>query len=271
MAYSFYRYEPSMPAAVIAIICYGLSTIYHIYQLIRLKAYFFTTFIVGAIMMTIGYIARTISANNKTSLPPYIAQSVCTLLPPSLYAATIYMIYGRVVIHLREPRLSLVSPYKVTKIFVIGDAIAFLTQASGGGMMAMEGMADAGQKIAVVGLFVQLGFFGFFLTVTGTFVRRLRGRARGRLLSGDGGAGAVPEEVMRLLLVLLVVSAVIIVRCLYRIVEFVQGHDGYLMGHEVFMYVFDTIPMFGVQVVFHFFHPGRILGQGGKGFEEVAM
>lgn len=216
--------------------------------------------------MTIGYIARTISANNTTSLAPYIVQNICTLLPPSLYAATIYMIYGRVVIHLREPRLSLISPYKVTKIFVVGDAIAFLTQASGGGMMAIDSMADIGQKITIVGLFVQLGFFGFFLTVTGTFVQRLRtrvGKGAGGLLT----PAPVPGDVERLLVVLLVVSGVIIVRCLYRIVEFCQGNDGYLMSHEVFMYVFDTIPMFGVQAVFHFFHPGRILG--GQGFERV--
>lgn len=49
MAYSLYQYEPSKPAAIIAIICYALSSLYHIYQLIQLKAYFFTTFIVGAL------------------------------------------------------------------------------------------------------------------------------------------------------------------------------------------------------------------------------
>ncbi|PLB54150.1 putative RTA1 domain protein [Aspergillus steynii IBT 23096] len=256
-SWSLYDYEPSKPAALVAILAYALSSIYHIYQLVQLKAYFFTSFIVGAIMMTIGYISRTISSNGTTALAPYIAQNICILLPPSLYAATIYMIYGRVVIHLRVPRLSLISPYKVTKIFVVGDTIAFLTQASGGGMMAMQELASMGHKITIVGLFV---FFGLFLTVTGTFVRRLGNR---------GTAGSqVPGDVKRLLTVLLVVSGVIIVRCLYRIVEFCQGNDGYLMRHEVLMYVFDTIPMFGVQVVFHFFHPGVILGQG-RGFEAV--
>ncbi|THC94949.1 hypothetical protein EYZ11_005588 [Aspergillus tanneri] len=243
MTYVFYHFSPSKPACIISILCYGISTIYHVYQLVQLKCYFFTTFVIGAT-------TRIISANDTTSMSPYIAQSICILLPPSLYAATIYMIYGRIVIFTREPRLSPISPYKVTKIFVIGDAIAFLTQSSGGGMMAIKDMADMGQKITIVGLFVQLGFFGLFLTVTLVFVKRLKNRGKDRVLV---------SKVDRLLFVLLGVAALIIARCVYRIVEFVEGNDGYLMGHEVFMYVFDTLPMFVVQSVFHLFHPGRVL------------
>ena len=59
---SLYDYEPSKPAAVVAILAYALSSIYHIYQLVQLKAYFFTTFIVGAI--------STASPLSFPNLPP---------------------------------------------------------------------------------------------------------------------------------------------------------------------------------------------------------
>ena len=49
-----------------------------------------------------------------------------------------------------------------------------------------------------------------------------------------------------------------------RIVEFVQGHDGYLVSHEIFMYLFDTAPMCLVQLIFHFFPRGRILRADGS-------
>jgi hypothetical protein len=52
-----------------------------------------------------------------------------------------YMIYGRIVIYAEKPGLSIGSALKVTKIFVIGEVLAFLTQASGGGMMAISSMA----------------------------------------------------------------------------------------------------------------------------------
>lgn len=199
--------------------------------------------------MTLGYILRAASAADTTAMGPYIGQNVCILLPPSLYAATIYMIYGRIVIYAGEPALSIVSPQKVTKIFVIGDVLAFLTQASSGGMMAMSSMAQMGQKITIVGLFIQLFIFGGFLTIAIIFGRRVQ-QAKTALRNLPCGS---------LLYVLFAVSGLIIVRCFYRIIEFCQGNDGYLMGHEVFMYVFDTIPMFVVQAIFHFHHPGKVL------------
>ncbi|OGE49254.1 hypothetical protein PENARI_c022G12050 [Penicillium arizonense] len=245
--WSFYDYSPTKVGAVIAIICYGISAGYHVFQLVKMKCYFFTTFTIGAIMMTLGYILRAASAGDTTALAPYIGQNVCILLPPSLYAATIYMIYGRIVIYAGDPKLSIVSPLKVTKIFVIGDVLAFLTQASGGGMMAISSMARMGQIITIAGLFIQLVFFGAFLTISIIFGRRVQ-QTKTALRGLPYGT---------LLYILFAVSGLIIVRCLYRIIEFCQGNDGYLMKHEAFMYVFDTIPMFAVQAVFHFYHPGK--------------
>jgi TRAP-type C4-dicarboxylate transport system permease small subunit len=110
-------------------------------------------------------------------------------------------------------------------------------------------MADMGQIITIVGLFIQLIFFGAFLTISIIFGRRVQ-QTKTALRGLPYGS---------LLYVLFAVSGLIIFRCLYRIVEFCQGNDGYLMKHEVFMYIFDTIPMFAVQAVFHFYHPGKII------------
>ncbi|KAJ6104587.1 hypothetical protein N7523_010907 [Penicillium sp. IBT 18751x] len=118
--------------------------------------------------------------------------------------------------------------------------------------MAIASMSKAGQAIVILGLFVQLIFFGGFLTISVIFAKRLE-KAKGSLLRFQYGA---------LLYVLFGVSGLIIIRCIYRVIEFCQGNDGYLMGHEVFLYVFDTIPMFVVQVIFHFYHPGKVLVLG---------
>lgn len=203
--------------------------------------------------MTLGYIFRLISARNPDSLVPYICQSTLIILPPSLYAATIYMTYGRIVMFVGQPRLSVVEPRKVTKIFVLGDSSAFLLQLSGGGMQTINSMRNLGEKILIVGLIVQLIFFGFFLYVSVTFQHRLR-RAGLNLIGGPW---------RRLLHILFLVSALVIGRCVFRIIENVDGTDGYVYSHEFYMYIFDAIPMFFVQAIFHFFHPGKILvGKG---------
>jgi hypothetical protein len=202
--------------------------------------------------MTLGYIARYFSTKSPASLGPYIIQSLFIILPPSLYAATIYIIYGRVALFVNALRASLVQPTRVTKIFVVGDVIAFFMQAGGGGMMAQANMADLGQKVMLIGLFVQLAFFGFFLIISLIFWKRTRSSsARHTLRYGK-------HSWYNLLMLLLAAATFIILRCVFRIIEFGQGHTGYLATHEVFLYMFDAVPMLGVQIMFHVIHAGDV-------------
>ena len=60
--------------------------------------------------------------------------------------------------------------------------------------------------------------------------------------------------------VLLVASALIFIRSVFRVVEYVQGTKGYLLRHEVYTYIFDAALMFGVVVLFNVVHPSRITG-----------
>ena len=54
------------------------------------------------------------------------------------------------------------------------------------------------------------------------------------------------------------VSALIIVRSIFRIVEYVMGTDGYPLTHEWTLYVFDTVPMLVVSALFYFRYPDNI-------------
>jgi hypothetical protein len=203
--------------------------------------------------MTCGYTARYLSAKKPDSLPIYVAQTLLILLPPSLYAATIYMIYGRIVIFVNAPEASVIRPTRVTKIFVTGDVISFLIQACGGAMTAQAAHADLGKKVVLVGLFCQLLFFGFFLTIAIIFDRRMAKSSLRYSIPKYGKHG------WRALLILLLVAAFIIIgRCVYRICDFSGGPKGVLMMHEVWMYVGDTAPMFVVQTMFLFIHAGDV-------------
>ncbi|EMD62746.1 hypothetical protein COCSADRAFT_67636, partial [Bipolaris sorokiniana ND90Pr] len=248
-----YIYSPSLAGAVIAAGAFGISAIYHLVQLLRKRAWFYSALTVGSFMMTVGYVFRYISAKSPADLGPYIGQSLFIILPPSLYAATIYMIYGRLVVFVRAPEASIIRPTRVTKIFVCGDVLAFLLQAGGGGMMAQEGMAKTGQTIMLIGLFIQLFFFAFFLIISLVFWKRIRSSPIFFSIPQHGKYSWVA-----LLKMLLCAAVIIILRCIFRVIEFGQGHDGYLASHEVYMYTLDTAPMLAVQVMFHFMHAADV-------------
>lgn len=210
--------------------------------------------------MTAGYVFRYISAKSPADLGPYIMQSLFIILPPSLYAATIYMIYGRLVIFVNAPEASIIRPTRVTKIFVTGDVLAFLLQAGGGGMMAEPSLGKLGQTIMLIGLFVQLLFFGFFLVVSLFFWKRMRNDSKFStpLQYGNHSGSA-------LLRLLLLAALIIILRCIFRILEFSQGHEGYLASHEAYMYIFDTTPMFLVQAMLHLVYAAKVFGPATSG------
>lgn len=64
------------------------------------------------------------------------------MVAPSLLAATIYMTLGRIMIVTDGEKYSLIRRSWLTKIFVVGDIISFLTQAGGMSHPSFQGSQD---------------------------------------------------------------------------------------------------------------------------------
>ena len=64
-------------------------------------------------------------------MKPYIGQSLMLLLAPALFAASVYMILGRIIRLLNAGSASLIRPSWLTKIFVTGDVLSFFIQSGG--------------------------------------------------------------------------------------------------------------------------------------------
>jgi hypothetical protein len=79
----------------------------------------------------IGYIGRAISADDIWALGPYIVQSILLLVAPALFAASIYIILGKIIRFVGGERYSVIPLKWLTKIFVLGDVVSFLTQMAG--------------------------------------------------------------------------------------------------------------------------------------------
>ena len=123
----------------------------------------------------------------------------------------------------------------------------------GGGIMAggTQTSFKTGENIILVGLALQVIFFGFFTIVAFIFNYRLRRASNLVIMEG----GIVYQKQLN---ALYISSLLILVRSIFRVIEYGQGNDGYLMQHELFMYVFDAVLMVGVMVVFLVVHPGEI-------------
>ena len=95
-------------------------------------------------------------------------QSTLILIAPTLFAASIYMILGRLIRVLGAESLSIIPISRMTKIFVLGDVLSLCIQ-SGGGTLQILGHQDIGQKVIIIGLFVQIVMFSIFLVTALVF------------------------------------------------------------------------------------------------------
>lgn len=85
------------------------------------------------IVEVVGYIGRILSSRESPNwtLNPYIIQSLLLLLAPALFAASIYMVLGRIIRLVEAESHSLIRVNWLTKIFVTGDVLSFLVQSGG--------------------------------------------------------------------------------------------------------------------------------------------
>ena len=235
----------------------------------------------GIAVEWIGYIGRAVSASQTPNwtIGAYVVQVMLILVAPALFAATVYMELGRIIMLCDAGHHSLIKLTWLTKIFVAGDVLSFVMQALGehgvdssinfafltlelgAGITASKTVTAVknGQHIVTGGLFVQVIFFAFFLIVAIVFHRRTNKHPTARSNSPD-----VPwRKHMR---ILYLVSALILIRSLIRLEEYAEGITGFVLSHEYFLYIFDSLPMLCVMVLFNFVHPSEVyaLLRGGK-------
>ncbi|KAK6363767.1 hypothetical protein TWF730_001183 [Orbilia blumenaviensis] len=253
---SYYHYDPSQAVAIVALVLYGITTFAHFFQYFRYRAWYITVLLLAGIMQTFGYLARLFSARDVHDRGLYIAQFVLVVLAPVFTAAGDYIVLGRLLERVlpggpQAKALGLPARW-ITWIFVSSDLISFVMQGVGAAIISAntDGTNPAaqlrGQDIIMAGLAIQIAFFSFFTGATIRFDTKTR--------------VSHPNAKWRVLVYCLYLSCTcILIRSIYRIVEFAQGWDGYLMSHEVYFYVLEALPMFPCLVAFNIFHPSKYL------------
>jgi hypothetical protein len=71
---------------------------------------------------------------------------------------------------------------------------------------------------------------------------------------------------------LYIVSALIMVRSIFRVIEYILGQSGYPLKHEWTLYIFDSVPMLFVTIIFFLRYPSQLERKEGdlEGMQMVA-
>ncbi|KAF8174982.1 RTA-like protein [Mycena galopus ATCC 62051] len=225
---------------------------------------------IGMTTMAIGFAVRILVHNSPTSLGLNIGTTLASVfICPTLFLALDYVILGRLA-GLFGPEVAkkcmLIAPTRVATIFVWSDVATFVIQALGGSMTTSSKIdtVNLGTKIVLVGLGLQLASFALFTTLMIVFGLRVRtrfphvwrvtGRADFTPFSKDSVAD---WHILYYTLCLSCVS--ILIRSIFRMAEFIQGHSGYISTHEVFFYCFDALPLWIAMTLYCSVWPPRFL------------
>lgn len=200
----------------------------------------------------IGYGFRIYARNHTDKVVPYAIQNTGVLLAPVFFAASIYMVLGRIVRAAHAERFSVIRSTWSTKIFVCGDVLSLMVQAGGAGMMVNSDNRTLGQNMVIGGLFIQLIIFGFFIVCTAVFHMRMK-RYVAHMPTSQG---FVPWR--KMVNMLYACSVLVVIRSVFRVIEYIMGSDAYLLSHEWTMFVFDAVLMWGAMVIFFVWFPSGL-------------
>ncbi|KPM44113.1 hypothetical protein AK830_g2442 [Neonectria ditissima] len=234
-SFSLYAHDPSPAAAMIFLLAFGVISLWHVWVIIRQRAWYFTPLFIGCILETVGYVGR--------------------FLTPALLAASIYMVFGRLILFLRASTISPIKPTRMTKIFVAGDIISFLVQCMGGGLIARQESFNLGKTVILIGLVIQIVFFGLFILAAVVFHVRIMKRPPPSVQAEMGTKWF--KGWRGVILVLYVSSGLIFVRSIFRLIEYTGDRDGPLMSQEAYLYVFDSTLMLGAVGIVAMLHPAN--------------
>ncbi|KAI2612487.1 RTA1-domain-containing protein [Hypoxylon fragiforme] len=220
---SFYDYDPSSPVAAVYCALFGLAFIWSGYM---------------TLLEVVGYADRILSANDPGNLN--------FILAPVLMAGAIYVVPA----HERTTRLLWIPPRWVTPIFVAFDVVSLIIQLIG----------TARTSRSPRGLALQIGAFGVFTVVAARFYFTSRRFEEGRQSRGldevdvgnrgifrKGSSQNINPSWRRLLHVINASCVMILVRSVFRVVEFAEGGHGTVMQHEYLSY----LPFMGFSVPKH--------------------
>ncbi|KAF2755602.1 hypothetical protein EJ05DRAFT_478577 [Pseudovirgaria hyperparasitica] len=254
---SVWFYAPNNVAPIVFMILFLFSGCLHTWQTIKYKSWRTTGLLPwAAVLMITGFLTRELGAYDYEKLEYVIASTVLILSGPPVYALINYFILSRILYYM--PYLSPMHPGRVVTTFAGLDVIVEIMLAQGAWRSVHSGISEserqAGEDLVRASLLLQVVLFLVFMCLVAYVHFKA---ARASLLSG---------RIRTVIYVLYVSSAIVTIRCIYRIVEYFQGWEGTLFQNEPYFWVFEASIMFINTVLLNVWFPGKRLPRSNSCF-----
>ncbi|KAL3469709.1 hypothetical protein BJX99DRAFT_264954 [Aspergillus californicus] len=269
--WSLYVYAPNKGAPIFFALAYALSAALHIWQCYRYRSWRLTPlYPLCGIIFSLGYAFREYGAHNylyedenTQVLILFVLSQVFVYICPPLLELANYHILARVFYYV--PYLAPLSPDRVLSTFGALMALVELLNALGVSLSSNPSSSasqqDLGSRLTIAALVMQLLAIAILVAMAGLFHRRFS-KAK---IASRSQAVSVP------LRTLYISMALILIRCIYRLIEHtgstsidIDDMDALMaltpvLRYEWFFYVFEAGLMLVNCGIWNLWHPGRFL------------
>ncbi|OSD03392.1 RTA1-domain-containing protein [Trametes coccinea BRFM310] len=268
---NLYGYTPTRGVCFLFVILYSLSTTCHFWQAIRSRAWWLLpTVVLAGIAEVVGWAARTKSSYDPTLRMPFIIQTSILVLAPTPFVAALFVGFGRIAARLGA-QYSRLSPKLYSRIFLTADILSLLIQGGGGGIAAANtndpDKARLGSDIILGGLIIQIISMSIFCFFMADYAYR---RAKDRPFRAPepvsyaeaglpSGRHVMDRKMMMLVAGVIISTALIYIRSVYRIIEFANGFNGSIAHTQILFDLFDGMLVTMAMYTLNIMHPGTLL------------
>jgi len=259
-----YFYIPTEWVCILFVVLFGLTTIIHTVQAVRSRYWWlFPTAILCGLLELAGWGSRLWSNKNPYIDLPVIIHSITLIVAPTPLVAANFLVLGRIIRRL-GPQYSRLTPRRYSIIFVSCDIISLIVQALGGvlasGSQTPQSQANLGAAIALGGTIFQLMAIIAYCSLAYEFISRYtKDRPVRRLASDEVFRGKMDERLNRMLQAMLTMTVFIMIRTIYRVVEFAGGLNGTVLKTQWPFNLFDALMITLAMLTLNRFHPSIYL------------
>ena len=251
--YDYFHFIPAKGIMYLALALFALATLLCLASTIYTRRWYMLIAVGVGIAEIIGYSFR-LAMVHKPQYGIYVGMQCLLIIPPSFLALVEYITLGKVVKLAQEsnPNIStFLKPKLIQWCYFVAEIGSLSLQGAGAGLsVSQKGVNDTaatGKTLLLVGLaFLVAIIICFLLNALFVSVKKEYGVWQNRHLT-------------RLFIVLYTSTALLLIRNVFRLVEFASGFYGDIAVKEKYFYGFDGLMVVLIMFIFSFAHFGFFL------------
>lgn len=277
---------------------FGALFVFYASMIIKSRFWWFNiSFFCGSALEFAGFVGRTLSCIDLTIKDYFLLQIITlTIAPAFIMGGIYYQLAQMIVVYGKE--YALFKPMMYSYFFIGCDVLSIVLQAIGG---ALASIADdnqgtwEGTYVMIAGLACQVVSMSIFLSLLIHFLMKIYSKHSQREDISNISASLFCSNLFNtksarayrltklepfynkrfnslrsrelfiyLPLATLCGTICIYIRCIYRLVELSFGFNGYIITHEIFLFVLDALFIAIALLVFTVFHSYFVFGKDSK-------